>query len=82
MNLQDATLSTTDRVSRGALGFVLIGIAYFSAGPLGWISLLPLVAIFPLMTAAVGVCPVEGALRSAWRKSHPVAVTHTPHHVA
>lgn len=74
MKLEDAKLSNVDRMSRTVLGFALIGLAYFATGPLGLLSLLPILAIAPLMTAAVGYCPVEGALRAVWRQSHPVAV--------
>ena len=75
MNFQDTKLSTVDRVSRTALGFALIGLAYFGSGPLGWLALLPIIAIVPLMTATLGVCPVEGAFRAATRHGQRVVTS-------
>lgn len=73
MRLQDAQLSTVDRVTRGVLGFALIGLAYFSTGTLGLYALLPIIAIVPIMSAVLGYCPVEGAVRAAWRGRSGVA---------
>lgn len=69
MELQDARLSTADRVTRAGLGFGLIGLAYFSAGPLGLVALLPIIAIVPIMSAVLGYCAVEGIVRAAWRRN-------------
>lgn len=69
MKLHDARLSTIDRVTRGVLGFTLIGLAYFSAGPLGLYALLPIIAIVPILSAVLGYCPVEGMVRAVWRKN-------------
>jgi hypothetical protein len=63
MNTGAKNLSAFDRLSRLALGYALIGIAYFHGGFLGLLALLPLVAIYPMMTAAVGFCPVEGTIK-------------------
>lgn len=78
MKLQDAKLSTADRVTRGALGFVLIGLAYFSTGPLGLYALLPIIAIVPLMSAVLGYCPIQGGFREVWRERSHVAVNRAP----
>ncbi len=72
MKLQDTVLSNIDRISRGALGFALIAVAYFTSGFLGWLAVLPILAIVPLMTATLGICPVEGALRNAFRHERKV----------
>jgi hypothetical protein len=65
-------LSPLDRASRTVLGFALIGIAYFGTGFLGYLALLPIVAIVPLMTAALGYCPVENTIARAWHAGKPV----------
>lgn len=72
MKLQDTYLSNIDRISRTALGFAMIGLAYFGTGYLGWLAVLPIIAIVPLMTATLGICPVEGYLRSTLRHDRRV----------
>jgi len=66
MNTGFENLSTVDRVSRLIFGYVLIGVAYFHEGTLGLLSLLPLIAIYPMTTAAIGFCPVEAAIKKFW----------------
>jgi hypothetical protein len=83
MNTGLENLSNIDRLSRMLLGYALIGVAYFHGGFLGLISLLPLVAIYPMMTAAVGLCPIEGAFKKAWNgaKQQPKAVRVASGHI-
>ena len=66
MNTGYENLSTFDRVSRMLLGYVLIGVAYSHQGFLGLLALLPLIAIYPMMTASIGFCPIEGAIQKFW----------------
>lgn len=66
MNTGFENLSAIDRVSRLFFGYALIGVAYFHEGSLGLLSLLPLIAIYPMTTAVIGYCPIEAAIKKFW----------------
>jgi hypothetical protein len=55
-------LSTASRVRRVAAASVLIGIVMNTSGPLGYLTLLPLLAIYPLLTGMIGEDPIDGLL--------------------
>ena len=53
-------LSRSSRLTRVLFGTVLIGFTMQTAvSPLGWLAVLPLLAIFPVFTALVGWCPLK-----------------------
>lgn len=51
-------LSIGERTFRTALGLGMIFAVLAETGPLGYLSLIPLIAIYPLMTASIGWDPV------------------------
>lgn len=65
--LQHSTLSWTERNARIAAGAALIGATMATNGStLGWIALLPLLAVYPIMTGIAGFDPVRMLLRDAF----------------
>ena len=60
--IKKTELNTTVRVSRIAIGSIFIGIAMNTAGPLGYLSVLPLLAIYPVLTGMFGEDPVDSLL--------------------
>ena len=57
-----SALSTASRIRRIVVGSVFIGIAMNAAGPLGYLTLLPLFAIYPILTGLLGEDPIDGLL--------------------
>ena len=57
-----AELNTAARVSRIAIGSIFIGIVMNTAGPLGYLAVLPLLAIYPILTGLFGEDPIDGLL--------------------
>lgn len=57
-----STLSTASRVRRLITGSVMIGIVMNVTGPLGYLALLPLLAVYPLLTGMIGEDPLNGLL--------------------
>lgn len=55
-------LSTASRVRRIVAGGFLIGITMTVTGPLGYLALLPLLAIYPILTGLFGEDPLDGLL--------------------
>ena len=55
-------LNTAARVRRIAIGSIFIGIVMNTAGPLGYLAVLPLLAIYPILTGLFGEDPVDGLL--------------------
>ena len=57
-------ISMSNRAVRVLLGCSMVGIVFFSNSvPLGWLAMLPLIAIYPLMTGVLGWDPVYAAFR-------------------
>lgn len=65
MNTITSKLNMTSRISRILIGSGMIGIIMAANGPLGYLTLLPLLAIYPLMTGLLGEDPIDGLL-SSW----------------
>jgi hypothetical protein len=63
-NSKRAELSTASRVRRIITGSVLIGITMSAAGLVGYLALLPLVAIYPILTGLFGKDPIDGFVAS------------------
>ena len=59
-------LNMTSRISRILIGSVMIGIIMSANGPVGFLTLLPLIAIYPLMTGLLGEDPING-LFARWQ---------------
>lgn len=60
--IKKSELSTASRVRRIITGSVFIGIAMSATGPLGYLTLLPLLAVYPLLTGMIGEDPIDGLL--------------------
>ena len=58
----NSELNTTSRVRRVVIGGALIGIVMNATGPLGYLAVLPLLAIYPILTGLFGEDPVDGLL--------------------
>jgi hypothetical protein len=63
---KQSKLSTASRVRRIVTASVLIGIAMNSSGVLGYLTLLPLLAIYPLLTGIIGEDFID-ALLPCWQ---------------
>ena len=59
-------LSTSARVRRIVIGSVFIGIVMGTTGPLGYLTLLPLLAIYPILTGLIGEDFLDGLLAN-WK---------------
>ncbi|WP_455199459.1 hypothetical protein [Kaarinaea lacus] len=59
-------LSTTSRVFRIVAGTILIGITMSATSQLGYLALLPLLAIYPIVTGIVGEDPLD-VLFASWK---------------
>lgn len=59
---EQTVLSTASRVRRILTGSVMIGIVMSATGPLGYLTLLPLLAVYPLLTGMIGEDPLNGLL--------------------
>jgi len=62
MEKYTSQISYTNRVNRVVIGAGLIAITMFSSGPLGYLALLPLLAIYPLATGMIGEDPIDGVI--------------------
>ena len=72
MNTSTNNISNTSRVVRIGTGLALsVGVSVIS-GPLGAAAILPLVAIYPLMTGTLGWDPVVAAYNSVKASSNSV----------
>ena len=63
--IQQSALSTAARVRRIVTGSVFIGIVMSATGQLGYLTLLPLLAIYPILTGMIGEDPID-ALLAKW----------------
>lgn len=64
--IKQTELSTTSRVIRIVAGSILIGITMNATGQLGFLALLPLLAIYPIATGLVGEDPLDN-LFARWK---------------
>ena len=60
MDIHESQLNMINRATRIAIGVVLIGITMSASGTLGYLALLPLLAIYPLATGLLGEDPIDG----------------------
>ncbi|MBE9515770.1 MAG: hypothetical protein IME93_02210 [Proteobacteria bacterium] len=60
--IKKTELNTASRVRRIAVGSIFIGIVMSAPGPLGYLAVLPLLAIYPILTGLFGEDPVDGLL--------------------
>lgn len=60
--MKTTELSTASRVRRIVTGGAFIAIAMSASGPLGYLTLLPLLAIYPILTGLFGEDPLDGLL--------------------
>lgn len=60
--IKKSELSTASRIRRIIIGSVFIGIVMSATGPLGYLPLLPLLAVYPLLTGMIGEDPIDGLL--------------------
>ncbi len=60
--IKKTELNTAARVRRIAIGSAFIGIVMNTAGPLGYLAVLPLLAIYPILTGLFGEDPLDGLL--------------------
>ena len=58
--IKQSELSTAARIRRIVTGSVFIGIVMNATGPLGYLTLLPLLAVYPLLTGMIGEDPIDG----------------------
>jgi hypothetical protein len=52
-------LTPTERVARVAIGIGLLSSVAVADGPLGWAAILPLLAIYPVLTGVMGIEPAR-----------------------
>ena len=60
MDIRQSQLNTINRIARILVGVSFIGFTMAISGPLGYLTLLPLLAIYPLITGMVGEDPIDG----------------------
>jgi len=60
--IKKSELSTASRVRRIIVGSAFVGIIMNITGPLGYLTLLPLLAVYPLLTGLIGEDPLDGLL--------------------
>ena len=60
--IKKTELSTSARVRRIVTGSIFIGIVMGSTGPLGYLTLLPLLAVYPILTGMIGEDFLDGLL--------------------
>jgi hypothetical protein len=59
LNLNDIKLSPASRSSRMAIGILLLAIPVAQDGTVGVLSVLPLLAIYPILTSILGFSLIE-----------------------
>jgi hypothetical protein len=74
------TLSRIQRFNRIAFGAVLIGITMAtSTTPLGWLAVLPLLAILPIISGLIGFDPVSSFLLEIYGRFQSKVTSGTKH---
>lgn len=66
MNTYQSQLNSINRTVRILIGAVFIGVVMATSGSLGYLTLLPLLAVYPLITGLVGEDPIDGLVTN-WR---------------
>lgn len=56
------TLTSFERAARIVIGAVLMSSVFFAEGPLDWAAVMPLLAIYPLLTGVMGREPLRELL--------------------
>ena len=64
-------ITLADRAARVAAGFALIIFVLTQSGPVGLSALLPLIAIYPILTGFIGWDPLYTVRTKSERYSHP-----------
>lgn len=62
--------STAERIERTVVGAGLIAIPFAVQGNLGWLAVFPLLAIYPLMSAAIGLDFIDYLARQRRKEKH------------
>jgi hypothetical protein len=62
ITIKQSELNTASRVRRIITGSVFIGIVMSATGPVGYLTLLPLLAVYFLLTGMIGEDPLDGLL--------------------
>lgn len=62
-------LSLGQRIFRFGSGTILITSVLAASGPLGWLAVLPLIGIYPALTAFIGYCPVYAVMEEVGYES-------------
>lgn len=60
MNTHQSQLNSINRTVRILIGMGFIGAVMATSGSLGYLTLLPLLAVYPLITGLVGEDPIDG----------------------
>lgn len=60
MDTRQSQLNTGNRIVRIMIGAGFIGLTMATSGSLGYLTLLPLLAVYPLLTGLVGEDPIDG----------------------
>lgn len=55
-------LSTLERVARTAFGIALMSSVFITQGPMDWAIVMPLLAVYPLLTGVMGMEPMRALL--------------------
>jgi len=69
MSSRISQLNFINRLSRIIIGTGLIGFTMSASGPLGYLALLPLLAIYPVTTGMYGEDPIDGLVTN-WMGGH------------
>jgi hypothetical protein len=78
MNIE--TLSPIQRFNRIAFGAVLIGITMATGtAPLGWLAVLPLLAILPIISGLIGFDPVSSFFAEIFGRFQTKVTSRTKH---
>ena len=78
MNIE--TLNPIQRFNRIAFGAVLIGITMATGTtPLGWLAVLPLLAILPIISGLIGFDPVSSFLMEIFGRFQSKVASGTKH---
>ena len=78
--MTNQTLSPIRRFNRIAFGAVLIGITMTtSTTPLGWLAVLPLLAILPIISGLIGFDPVSSFLAQIFDRIQSKVTSGTKH---
>lgn len=66
METYTSKISLTNRITRVIVGSGFIGVTMAANGTLGYLVLLPLLAIYPIVTGLLGEDPIDGIIASVF----------------